>query len=767
MHFKSILGIGLTILLSTVNAGKSCEYLEKYRKDINFSCFSDDNVPTSVWFRSDVNNTILNDVAKLTSLTEVDIRNESNVDLDLSILKKLKKMKTFLYSGEINDTILKSISKLTTITDLTIENTGNGNLNLKPLKNLKLKKLDVNCNNVDSDSANYITPKTLSVFASTLKELYIGDCLIDKKENLSSLTKVTYLNANGWIDSTLYKKAAAMKSVKTIRLYIQKTNVGMRDIYEIDVSDLQSAPKLVELQISSALSRYRDRVRVKVGSLKGFKQLKSLYFHAIAFTQENIDEISKMKNLESLTFNGDPLVDDEETEVTPTYDSLVNLKSNLKYLSYDFPKKTVYDSDKFSEFPEFILSLTNLRNLTINESYIKSVPENIVKLKKLEHLDLSSNKLYTLPDSINNLKKLKYIDVSRNGNLNGNTLNSNKIEYCNYSGTNMCIDEEVKCLKEDDTKLSKCSSECSQFNEYLMQVKNVTTLYRETCVDSEEGKAEAIAFSDNEIEEDIIDKLLAFKDTVTKLYLYWYGDQKTLEKISVFTNVQELHINIYDKESETLDLSPLNNLVKLENLVIYNESEKNNEIKEGSLDKLTNLYNIRFERISLTQGLVNDIGNLTNLGVLDINYSSFPKDLDYDSWKNLTNVYYLYIRRVGVDGTPLTEIPKAIYSMTNLSRMTINYQKITTIDSDVANLKRLSDIEMSDNDMTSLPIELNTMESLYTINFQQNPNLKGEVVDNDNIYTCFYDRSNKICKPRENIKCFDNLVVPNNLSLCN
>jgi len=298
-----------------------------------------------------------------------------------------------------------------------------------------------------------------------------------------------------------------------------------------------------------------------------------------------------------------------------------------------------------------------------------------------------------------------------------------------------------------------------------MQEKGLTSFSNNYCKVDKEGKISLVGIDDSEIDEDCIDILLNSKDTITEMVLAWNGNENILKMIAGFTSLQELRIYLYN-ESETLDLSPLNSLVNLRELIISN-NKSNSRIKEGSIDKLSNLNDLRLERITLSQGLVNDIGKLTKLGVLDINYSGFPSDIDYDSWKNLKNVFFLYIRSVGVAETPLTEIPKAIYSMTNLSKLTINYQKITTIDSDIANLKNLDDLEMSDNDLTSIPIELNTMESLTTVNFQNNKNLKGKVVDNDNVTSCYYDRNSNLCKPKENIKCFDRLVIPNNLPLCN
>jgi len=75
---------------------------------------------------NDINNTVLNDVAKLTSLTELEIENNLNVEnLDLSILKKLKNLKKLTYIGELNSTILKIISKIKSITELDVDSNVN------------------------------------------------------------------------------------------------------------------------------------------------------------------------------------------------------------------------------------------------------------------------------------------------------------------------------------------------------------------------------------------------------------------------------------------------------------------------------------------------------------------------------------------------------------------------------------------------------------------------------------------------------------------
>jgi len=51
MHFKSILGISLTVLFSTVKAGETCDYLDKYDNIVSTCYRNDDNIPNKLWIK--------------------------------------------------------------------------------------------------------------------------------------------------------------------------------------------------------------------------------------------------------------------------------------------------------------------------------------------------------------------------------------------------------------------------------------------------------------------------------------------------------------------------------------------------------------------------------------------------------------------------------------------------------------------------------------------------------------------------------------------
>jgi len=72
------------------------------------------------------------------------------------------------------------------------------------------------------------------------------------------------------------------------------------------------------------------------------------------------------------------------------------------------------NGSKIPSFPECILKLNNLDELTIFNNVLESIPESIGNLQSLRHLDLSHNKLKSVPKNIGLLKSLEWLDLSSN-----------------------------------------------------------------------------------------------------------------------------------------------------------------------------------------------------------------------------------------------------------------------------------------------------------------------------------------------------------------
>ena len=82
--------------------------------------------------------------------------------------------------------------------------------------------------------------------------------------------------------------------------------------------------------------------------------------------------------------------------------------------------------------------LTNLEELRLVSTQLKSLPYSIGCLKKLQTLDVSKNDLSSLPDTIMHCKQLRSIDISNNRSFErfpGCILDLPHLTSCNTGGT--------------------------------------------------------------------------------------------------------------------------------------------------------------------------------------------------------------------------------------------------------------------------------------------------------------------------------------------
>jgi len=175
--------------------------------------------------------------------------------------------------------------------------------------------------------------------------------------------------------------------------------------------------------------------------------LSNQQLEEIDLSQTNINELAELSNLEDLKLNKDAFPE------TLDYDPLKKLQ-NLSSLTINSMDGQV----KFEEIPEFIYSLTNLKNLVVINQNIEIIPKNLSQLTKLEHLDLSNNKIDAeLPESLSSISNLKYVDFRGNRNLKGKTLTNEKLESCYYEGNyNLCMAKEMECLNDTGINFNEC-----------------------------------------------------------------------------------------------------------------------------------------------------------------------------------------------------------------------------------------------------------------------------------------------------------------------
>lgn len=86
------------------------------------------------------------------------------------------------------------------------------------------------------------------------------------------------------------------------------------------------------------------------------------------------------------------------------------IPSNI--IEFNSLQRVKFIRNKFSHFPNSLIGLINLEEITIFNSSIKSIPPEIVRLTQLKHLNLFQSKLPELPDHLMELDKLEYLGIS-------------------------------------------------------------------------------------------------------------------------------------------------------------------------------------------------------------------------------------------------------------------------------------------------------------------------------------------------------------------
>jgi len=180
----------------------------------------------------------------------------------------------------------------------------------------------------------------------------------------------------------------------------------------------------------------------------------------------------------------------------------------------------------------------------------------------------------------------------------------------------------------------------------------------------------------------------------------------------------------------------------------------------GKLKSLTVLY---LDSNDLEGSLPNSIAYLNNIKSLDISKNSFAGSLP-KSLFSLTSLEYLYLNYNQFSGSisedigvfsALTEldlsnndfngkIPSSINFLQNLEWMSLANNKLSGDFPNIEKLKYLIYLDISSNDVRSMPTSLKTLPYLAYINVTKNNNLVGELNLGKEAEECLMDTS-KVC----------------------
>jgi len=311
----------------------------------------------------------------------------------------------------------------------------------------------------------------LDFFESRHKISCIKACDIDSNGKVTTLKLDSYN-----ITEECVKKALSYNTITS--LYYTKSDYKFfsNDTkYELFPPEIANLTNLEDFTFFYAGGADTTAIGIEAGALRLSKSLKKLRISGIIATQNNIDDISSLTNLEqlSLSYLNVPSqsfnIDSLKSLTKLSYLSL----TNNGFISFENISETLYSladtletliiyghgigelTDKFSE-------LKNLKYLSLEKCELNNVLDYVKDLKNLEYLDLSNNNINTeLPESLNELKNLKTIDLSGNTNITGKTLTIPDLSTCIYDRKyDLCMpSSDIKCLKENNYGYLECGGQ--------------------------------------------------------------------------------------------------------------------------------------------------------------------------------------------------------------------------------------------------------------------------------------------------------------------
>jgi len=158
--------------------------------------------------------------------------------------------------------------------------------------------------------------------------------------------------------------------------------------------------------------------------------------------------------------------------------------------------------------------------------------------------------------------------------------------------------------------------------------------------------------------------------------------------------------------------------LKIEKLRFNNRDHSFTDIPKNVLKTAKNVSIVDIYRFNLSQNNIKDIGSLTKLTELYINLCIVDNHMDYTNLKNLKNLITLSLDSIlikGENNKTLDKFPESICQMKKLKNLSLQGNDITTLPKCIKNLKKLEFINLYSNKLNSLPKEIGNLSNLKFI----------------------------------------------------
>ncbi|OUM66979.1 hypothetical protein PIROE2DRAFT_5721 [Piromyces sp. E2] len=374
-------------------------------------------------------------------------------------------------------------------------------------------------------------------------------------------------------------------------LYFQKTKFND----SLNFDPIKNIKTLTELTLSNAenFEFTSTKKYLNTDIIKYIPNIKKLNIDHYTLSQNNVDYIGSLINLEELTIINGGYDDDLNLDPLKNLTKLKTLilQGTTSHCSEDL---TIYDSEycPLHTVPEFIFNMPNLTKLIISDQYefnLPNITEDTIKTSKIEYLNLSKNSFTEIPNSFGYFTNLKYLNLNKN-NLSdlfssiGNLKNLAEL-YINDNSITVIPDslmsiKNLKILSITDNNITSLP-------------QNIGNLV----------KLETLNLSSNMIEEipSSIKELMNLKELIIK------SNKLTELPITIgnLNSLEKLDLNYNEIKSIPESIGNLKNLADIISIL------------PQSFGKLVNLKKINMNSNKLIT-LPDSIGNLKNLKTLSI-----------------------------------------------------------------------------------------------------------------------------------------------------
>jgi len=345
----------------------------------------------------------------------------------------------------------------------------------------------------------------------------------------------------------------------------------------------------------------------------------------------------------------------------------------------------------FAEFPNGILSLSELKMLSLAGNLLTELPAEVSQLSHLQTLDISKNQLWKLSTYISNLLRLENLLLT----ANQLTVLPSDISQLTFLQTLALSNNQLKILPKEIGSLSQLlrlyvrNNRLIELTSSIGELKNLLVL----------------RLSNNRLKR--LPPSVSQLSSLTTLSL---GHNNIGEFPKEVTQLKQLkNLNFSNNGLRNLP-SEIGNLVSLNYLDLYVNMLSELPPEIGFLKELLRL-DLFFNQI---KELPSEIGQLTRLRSLSLGNNRLEELPDQiGSLKDLSFLDLSYNR--------LERLPRTIGDLTNLRSLSLVGNRLTELPSELGELTSLRKLDLSKNQITRLPPQLGRLDNLEKINLAGNP----------------------------------------------